>query len=73
MVANLETKTKNYSLAKSILDGTCLLVALVFGFIIGRPFSQINIFSVVIVLGLGPIIGLFIKMFKKGTKQNEIK
>lgn len=61
----IEGKVGKYSVAKSILDGTSLLVALVLGFIIKTPFAQIYVFSIVVVFGLGPLIALFIRIFTK--------
>lgn len=68
MSVYLETKTKKYWQAKSILDGVCLVIALILGVIINNVWNQINVFSFVVVFGLGPLIGMFIKILSKNKK-----
>ena len=64
----LQTLTNNYALSKMILDGTFLILAIIVGLIYGKVFEQINVFSIVVVLGLGPLINIFVKLFKKEVK-----
>lgn len=74
----LESKTGKFAIAKSILDGSSLVLAIILALIIGRPDgkllgNQIGFFSAIVVFGLGPLIGLFTKLLKKGKKRNEIE
>lgn len=70
----LEKLFKKYFIAKVVLDGLFLVLALIFGFIYKKPFEQIGILSIVIVIGLGPIINLFIKLLEKEVDiDNEVK
>lgn len=67
----LEGVLGKYFLAKMVLDGGFMLVGLLLGFINGKPFEQVGPISLVIVFGLGPLINLFINLFKKGKVENE--
>lgn len=68
----IQNKTGNFAVAKSILDGTAFIIAVILGLIINSVFSQINVFSIIIVFTLGPLIGMFAKILK-GEKKNEIE
>jgi|SRR5690554_2336571 len=72
-VVFIDSKIKNYSISKIIVDGFFMLFGLVLGIINGSPFEQIGIFSVITVIVLGPTINLFIKIFSKGENENGIE
>lgn len=69
----LETKIGNYAISKVVTDGTVLIIAVILGLLIKDVFSQLNVFSVVAVFTLGPLIGMFRKIFSKGEKKDEIE
>ena len=69
----LADKLNNYSLAKILLDGTFMLVAFLIAILTkGVKFTeQINVFSLIIVFGLGPLISLFTNLFTNGFKNKK--
>lgn len=69
----LADKLNNYSLAKILLDGTFMLVAFLIAILTkGVKFTeQINVFSLIIVFGLGPLINLFTNLFTNGIKNKK--
>jgi uncharacterized membrane protein YczE len=47
--------------AKMVIEGTFLLMAIILGYLTNRLFEQIHVFSVIMVLLNGPLVGLFVK------------
>lgn len=62
--------TKKYFIAKIIVDGSFLVMAIILGLFIGPKeiSKQINFFSFIIVFLLGPVINLLLHLFKKGDE-----
>lgn len=78
----LQKSIGKYSIAKMILDGSsfviALILAIIFSFmdktsILKTVTDQIFIFSIAVVLLLGPLISLFLKIFERKGVLNEVK
>lgn len=59
-IVALKEKNWNISLAKILLDGTCVVIALILG-------GEIGVGTIICTFGLGPIINLFHKIILKVT------
>lgn len=68
----LSKKVGSPGVAKMVIEGTFLIFAIIIGYMTSRLFEQIHIFSVLMVLFNGPLVGLFVKkihqlQFTKGV------
>jgi uncharacterized membrane protein YczE len=57
-------KTQKMAWSKVILEAILLLLALIFGFIYGKPFEQLSLFTLVVVLLNGPIVAFYHRLLK---------
>jgi len=68
----LNKKIKSVQFSKMIIEGTFLLLAVILGIITDQLFDQINVFTVLLVLVNGPLIGMFARMIDKNVSKGEI-
>lgn len=57
-------KTKKMAWSKVILEATLLILALIFGIIYGKPFEQLSLFTVAVVVLNGPIVEIYHRLLK---------
>lgn len=78
MMVILNKKTNNISLSKLILESTFMVLALSVGFIATKLnpsvkiWDQIFIFSFLLMIFIGPIIQLFVHLFNKFKRKEEL-
>ena len=60
----METKMKHFFLVKIILDGGFMLMGLIIALITNSVSEQFGPFSIVIIVVIGPMIHLFLKLFR---------
>lgn len=69
----VEEKVKKYYIAKIILDGAFLIIALILGLFYRNVFEQIGLFTIVVLFALGPLINQYINLLHKINKKKELK
>lgn len=69
LTIEVEKTVKKYYLSKIIMDGSFLLIAFLLGIIYKDVFKQIGLFTVVVLIGLGPLINMYINLLTKINKK----
>lgn len=69
LAIEVEKSIKKYYISKIILDGSFLIIATILGLVYKDVFKQIGLFTIVVLIGLGPLINIYINLLK--NKNNE--
>lgn len=64
-------KTNSIKKAKIIVDATFFVGAVILGIISKNLFEHVFIFSIIVVMGLGPLINYFVDILKRRIDRNE--
>ncbi|MDI6452066.1 hypothetical protein [Peloplasma aerotolerans] len=73
----INRKVNNLMLSKIMMEGTFLILAVIMGLITGLLFEQVHVYTLILVLGIGPFISMFVdlinKQKRKGVEVHGIK
>ena len=71
LLISLNAKIKKLWLSKIIIDTSIALLAFIFGLILSKPFEQLNLFTLVIVFGMGPLMHIMHQWLSRIIKLEE--